>query len=1399
MSNYTTNATTVLQINGQQAQQTLAQLRQNALNLETAIARAASAGNKTDLRRLRKDLNSTRREIRDMESSTQRVENILRRLDKATPKELQKSLQTLNHQLEYMERGSEAWKRQVVRIKAVRDELSRLNAEMRTQESGWERFNRKLNDWQTSIMGMMAAITGLVMAGRSAVNKYAEMEEELANTRKYTGMSEENVLRLNEAFKKMDTRTSREQLNELAQEAGRLGKNTLESVQGYVEAANIINVALVDLGNGATQTIAKLTNMFGVEELLGTRDAMLAVGSSVNVLSQNCTASKSYLVEFAQRMGGVGAQAKLTIPQLLAFGATLDANGQKVEMSASALGKLTMMLFQKPGEVAQQVGLDVEKFNEALRRSTNEGLIMFLERIKELGSKDGLTALAPLFKDLGMDGVRMSQVVSTLAEHLDMVKWEQQEANKAFREATSASNEYKIFNNTVQAGIDKARKRISELAVELGEKLLPIMKHVYTSTSITLRVLSIIVDFVIKYSSAIITAVASFVAYKIAVNAANIAMNAHYAVLVLTQGAMAMVQKGSILLQMAFFALTGQTTKAKNAFLAFNMLTKSSPWGILIAGITAVIGGLVAFIKNIRDTRAEQTRARKEQEEWRKSLTDVDTASDRYCANEITRLKSLYNEATNEAKSKDERRKAAERLQKLYPDYFANLSTEEIMVGKAKSKYDDLTASIIASARARAAAEKIKANESELLSLEDELDKAKSNAETARKNEESANNQVSRDRERSILTSSVFATNSAEASGINYTMTKESNENLQAAIKEREKAESLVSELTQKQADLNAANKRLAEKYNISTADLEKGSGANGPNGANDEDTNNYHNGETASSSSKSEDKFKSEKQWKEREEALNRISYATGQKNYEDYTSRMNEISIEFYRRELEHTDLNENERLTIQAQYQEALKKQTDAALSQTITAEKNSYAEKLATEKQRYIDGLISIEQFNDASELLELDHLRKMTFITKEGSRERAEAESAYQEKLFNDQRNRREKAEKEEKKHQEDLQKIKQKVFGNNPAENKAAYDSALSNLLQVYSAELDAAGDNAAEKLRIEEAFQKAKLELIKQYGQEGAAENKNFLAQWGEGVQKWMESDMGKAVTQSADTLISGMSSIFSGLSSLIQAELEIQTASINKRYDNEISRAEGNSYKVSQLEKQKEKEIAKAKNEANRKMFAMQVIQAVAQTAQNALAAYGSAASIPVVGYILAPIAAAMAVAAGAIQIASIKKQQQASETQGYASGGFTPKGRVDEEVGVVHAGEWVASQRLLANPQAKAIVNMLDYAQRTNTIGSIKSADVSRSITAPMEIASMQTPLVGAVNAISKQTSFDEPFVNKSDEDKISDVLNKLNARLDEPFVTVNTVTGDTGIKHAQEEYERLMKNKSPKSRR
>lgn len=72
----------------------------------------------------------------------------------------------------------------------------------------------------------------------------------MANVRKFTGLADDEVKELNEDFKKMDTRTSREDLNKLAEEAGRLGKSSKEDVLGFVKAADQINVALDELGDG---------------------------------------------------------------------------------------------------------------------------------------------------------------------------------------------------------------------------------------------------------------------------------------------------------------------------------------------------------------------------------------------------------------------------------------------------------------------------------------------------------------------------------------------------------------------------------------------------------------------------------------------------------------------------------------------------------------------------------------------------------------------------------------------------------------------------------------------------------------------------------------------------------------------------------------------------------------------------------------------------------------------------------------------------------------------------------------------------------------------------------------------------------------------------------------------
>ncbi len=1360
MSSINANATVTLTVNGKQAQDMLDGLKKKSVELEKAIEKAAASGNKASLTKLQRELKQTNRQISQIESATVGVEKVMKNLDRATPKELNKTLSQLKKQLNGIERGTAEWNRQCEAIKRVKAEIDRVNADLRETEGRWSRFNRTVNEWQTTLMGAAAAVTGLVMAGRAAVSAYADMEQEMANVRKFTGMTADEVVELNEELKKIDTRTSREDLNKLAQEAGRLGKTSQEDVLGFVRAADKINVALDDLGEGATLTLSKLTNIFGDEERLGTEKALLSVGSVINELSQNCTASAPYLANFAQRLAGVGAQAKMTIPEIMGFAAVLDSQGQAVEMSATALSKLISDMFKDTDKIIKATGMNAKAFKEILAKDTNQALIMLLERLHELGNID---VLAPVFKDMGENGARASSVLAALAGNIETVKWEQEEANKAFREATSIDKEFDVQNNTVKAGLEKASKRVREVAVELGEKLMPVMRHVVSSTTLLLKAMSATISFFIKYRAEIITATSVLAAYAAAVNFATIKTKVAAAVTTLWAGAVkvfnVMLPIVTVLingLKLGIERLVWQTRGANATQQAFNKslialrnnaIAAKAAIGLVGVAITVAAVALVAWIKRMRESAAVE-----------RTMNDIHKEAVKQVANETQYIYRLIDAAKNEKNAMEERQKVIKRLNEIIPGYNAQLDATTGKYKASKQALDNYITSLIRMAEVKGAEKKLEELGEQKAGLElDIIMEQNRYDEWKRQRGERSGQGRPRTSGGGVPASSVYETSADAAEDLQYKMRIKELKRQKKGI---EKVEKVLDQRYGAEITKNALGSNTPPSTDTG------GSGGYVPTSTNSTDT----------SGSKQEDKFAKEKAWKEKEEALNKIAYAKGEQNYEQYTKRMLKIEEEYYQKISSRQDLTEQERLESQVGYHEAKKKITDENNKQSVESENNYYNELVAMEKQRYIDGKVDKETYQNAIDIMELQHLKRMVTLYKEGTKERLQAEKAYQDKVIANQEKLQKESEQKEKEHQERLKELKQKYFGDNAQERMQKYMKDLEDLKLLYDKEKQSAGDDEDEKNRIEKAFDKARESLKKNYGIDD--DDESWLEKAAEDVQKWLDGP-GKDWEKAFEAVKNAMSNIFTQLTSIIQAETEIQTAAINKRYDQEISRAEGNKYKVKQIEKKKEADIAKIKNEANKKMFAMEVMQAVAQTATAAINAYSSAASIPYVGFILGPIAAAAAIAAGMLQVQAIKKQQKASEAQGYAKGGFTGEGPRDEVAGVVHKGEWVASKDLVSSPVARPVIDTLEFAQRTNTIGSLGSSTSGYNAPAPTVIVQTSSPISG--------------------DGRMEKVMSMLYDRLNEPFVTVNTVDGDKGIKAAQDEYEKLMRNKTPKSRR
>ena len=1353
MSGIKDTATVTLNVNGAQAKQMMSDLEAKIKQTEARISSLkANMADPKDVEKARKQLKTYQKQLEEMKSATEGVNKALGNLNTATPRELEKALRTLNKQLKDMTPGSEVWESHVEKIKELKARLAEVRDELKVQESWWDKLKNWVNDSGATILALGLGFDEVVGTLRDYVDAYASMEQEMANVRKFTGMTEEQVASLNEQFKTIDTRSSREQLNMLAQEAGRLGKTSEEDVLGFVRAADKINVALDDLGEGATLTLSKLTGIFGDEERYGTEQSLLKVGSVINELSQNCSASAPYLANFTERMGGVGAQAGMTIQQIMGFGAVLDSNAQKVEASATALSQIIVRLYQDPAKYARVAGLEVESFSRLMREDANSAILLFLETLQQAG---GMDVLSPMFKDMGENGSRAIAALSTLATHIDQVKAQQEAANKAFAEGSSIDKEFAVQNDTVQAALDKCKNRANELKVELGERLYPLMKHFLTTGSAIMRMLLVLIRFIDEHKGAIISLSAAIAAYLIVVNLAIIKQKVWTALCIAGKAAMFLWSAAVKLGAAAVALFSGNVRKAHLIWNAFAHSIKAHPLGLLIAAITAAVGLLIAFAAKSAKATTEAERLARAQ----KKIAAAESEAEANCAVELKTLEALYKATQDQSLAMDQRLNAVARLQQQYPDYFKNLSQETILAGNAADAYERLRQNIIRSAQAEARKELLAETERNILKVERERDRKVSAA---------LDDVIIPDKERMY-----------------YPMGDTGKEMF---MNSPDHPEFIITRRYIDQVRADAAEE---------LAQLRKERELLGTSVANDvvdeiSDTPPPPPPPVVPTDNK-QDRFAEETAWRERQEAEARIDYATGETTFAEHTARMATIAADYYQMLLDREDLSSDERLKIQADYWEAVNKETVAGNKLLLDDEERTYQDLLDSLRENHAarlnqEGLNAeqrkheAEYYADVLELAELQHLQNIRNLYEEGSDEWLAADRAFQEKQLA--------ARERHLKRMEDLERtyssMKAKYFGDNPEEREAKYNKDFAALQVVYTRELAAAGDNAAERLRIEEAFLQAQNALRRQYGLISEEDTRNSMQRAIDSSVEWLNGDGGKAVTGTLSTLTSGMSSVFSGLSSMIQSELEIQTAKIEKRYDREIQLAQGNSYKVAKLEKKKDADIAKAKNEANKKMFAMQVIQAVAQTAQNALSAYGSAAAIPVVGYILAPIAAAMAVAAGAVQIASIKKQQQAAEAKGYSEGGFTKPGAVNEPAGVVHAGEWVASQKLLANPVARPMIEALDYAQRTNTIGSLRPDDVSRSITANNSLA-----------RIAESDSSSALMVAAAV--RMSHTADNLTDRLNEPFVTVNTVTGPYGINQVQDEYSRLMNNVTPKSKR
>lgn len=1367
-----------------------------------------------------KEIDRTNVDIKETKRQMQLVNNTMSNLKTSSIRDLEYSIKALNQQMHGMERGTEQFKQMELKAKQLKAELQAVRAEGVAQESWIKRSADWFNRMQGIALGAVAAISGITFTVKKCVEEYAKMDDEMTNVRKYTGQAAEEVERMNEDFKKMDTRTPRQKLNQLAEDAGRLGITSTAAVEEFVDGADKTNVALGDdLGDKAVSQIGKLAQMFGEDKTKGLRGAMLATGSAVNELAQNSSASAGYLVDFTARVAGVGKQAGFTQAQIMGLASVLDQNMQQDETAATAVQNLLAKMFQDSSKFAKIAGLNVKDFAKTLKEDANGALLQFLAAMR---AKGGFADLAPMFEEMKMDGSRATGVLTVLADKLDDIKTAQNLANEAYSEGTSVLNEFETQNESVQAQLDKASKKFLDLSIELGQKLYPAARYCISAASLGVRALSTLVDFVKDYWRILIVLTAAIVTYTAVSKAKLIAEKAQMAwlnIMILREKAHLVLVglKTSALKTMAIvqMALTREIKLTTAAQMLWNKVLLANP----ITAVIAVVAGLTAAIVTLSK---ETSTAEQAQRDYNDAVTDAN----KQAAEEEASIMRLVSAIQSNTTAESDRKAALEELNgKLMREHLGNITEEAVRTGQAtrqiQSYIDMMKKKIVIDGLQKKLAESIakQAEDEDLLG--------------------EANNDNRGYWKRFWDRLNPFA--GGKTQKLNFAADHK-DQLLQSVEREKQYQQKLIdkiNELESQHFEVNDPEPWRNNGYNGKGNDgtIIKQQRTTGTHQASDKERKARAKAEKTAAAEARKREAEAKRKQKQAADSIkaetnelmanNAKAYAEGKKTYQQFLDDRQNIQIKGFAKlkQLYGAESNEYKQLL---DNQVTVVKQHDAAIlkmnEQSIERER---LQKEASIKAQYNDANSAIYQndiaLDESIYQNDADAMQKRLALYNEGSEEWLDLKAEMEQASLDHQLQMQES-------YQNQLKELRQQFGKQDLQAQETMYLNGLDNLYK--------------QGLIKEEEYQQMKLEITKQFAAQraqidaddhgaGSAQLKindkssemvnsaraaagesqstgnatlgGYFSSQVENYQNTMEklkelygndkqnhaaymqakgkitSDFLNDLIEKTAVVYNGINGILSASSSYAQACSDLEQAKISKNYEKQIAAAGNNSKKKKKLEEKRDKELAAAKSKANKKAMKIEIAQAIASTAMSAINAYASAAAIPTIGWTLAPIAAGMATAAGMIQLAAIKKQHQA-EAAGYYEGGYTGGNRYRKEAGVVHEGEFVANHNAVNNSSIRPALDLIDRAQRSNTVGSLTAEDITRSLG-----QGSSTVVAPVVNVNNDNTEVRQSL------DGVNAAVSRLTQTLDDGIEVEVPISGRRGLHRRLQDYQRILNNK------
>lgn len=308
----------------------------------------------------------------------------------------------------------------------------------------------------------------------ASVKEAIEFESAFTGVEKTVDGTEKQMKELKQGIKDLakEIPSSTTEISEVAEAAGQLG----------IQTDNVLNFTktMIDMGNAtnlsadeAATTLARFANVTQMSQSDFDR-----LGSVIVALGNNFATTESEIASMGMNLGSAGKQVGMSQSQIMALATALSSVGLEAQAGGTAFSKVMInmqLAVEKGGKnlknFASVAGMSTKEFAKAFKEDATTAIMKFVEGLSKSGER-GKSAIK-ILDDMGITETRLRDALLRSANASDIMSKAIDLGNKAWEENNALTTEADKRYATTESQLKIVKNKIKDLAVSLGNKLLP--------------------------------------------------------------------------------------------------------------------------------------------------------------------------------------------------------------------------------------------------------------------------------------------------------------------------------------------------------------------------------------------------------------------------------------------------------------------------------------------------------------------------------------------------------------------------------------------------------------------------------------------------------------------------------------------------------------------------------------------------------------------------------------------------------------------------------------------------------------------------------------------------------------------------------------------------------------